>query len=229
MVDDIDQSLRDWIGAVIPGVAVNFEAPSDGKTSFKGVSVYLLELLHTLPPSTLKRPPLQLTLRYLITTWSDSPEDAHSMLGRLAMDALDHSGFLVESESLPVELWRAFGIAPRPSLVLRLPLRQDRPETKAKPVLSPMQVSMETMSSFFGVILGRPGDLPLADAAIELPSIGLRTHSDSKGRFGFHSVPSKLPLTLRVRAKGKEFELRVEEPHPAPDDPLTIPLDILEG
>jgi hypothetical protein len=59
--------------------------------------------------------------------------------------------------------------------------------------------------------------------------LGLRTRSDGKGRFNFHAVPSKVPLSIRIRAKGKEFELRVEEPHPAAEDPLTIPLDILEG
>jgi hypothetical protein len=229
MVDDIDHSLKDWIGTIIPGVAVSFDAPGNAKTATKGISVYLLELLQSLPPSTLKRAPLQLTLRYLITTWSDSPEDAHKMLGRVALAALDHPGFVVESESLPMELWRAFGVSPVPSIVLRVPLRQERPEAKAKPVLSPMRVSMETVNSFFGVLLGRPGDFPLADAAIELPAIGLRTHSDSKGRFGFHSVPSKVPFTLRIRAKGKEFQLQIEEPHPAPENALTIPLDILEG
>ena len=229
MVDDIDQSLKDWIGTVIPGIAVTFDAPGDGKAASRGISVYLLEVLQALPPSTLKRSPLQLTLRYLITTSADSAGDAHKMIGQLALAALDHSGFVVEAESLPIELWRAFGIAPRPSLVLRVPLRQERPEPKAKPVLSPMRVKVSGISSFFGVLLARPGDLPLADAAVEVPSLGLRTRSDWKGRFSFPSVPSELPLNMRIRAKGKEFQLRVEEPHPVPENPLTIPLDILEG
>ena len=228
MVDDIDQGLKEWIGTVIPGVEVSFDAPRE-RGSASAVSVYLLELLQSFPPSTLTRPPLQLTLRYLITTWSESPADSHKMLCQLALAALDHAGFVVESESLALELWRGFGIAPRPCLVLRLPLRQERPEAKAKPVLSPMKVNWAGINSFFGVLVGRPGDIPVADAAVEVTNLGLRTRSDGKGRFNFHSVPSKLPLSIRIRAKGKEFELRVEEPHPAPEDALTIPLDILEA
>ena len=188
MVDDIDQDLKDWIGAVLPGVEVSFDAPREDGAS-PAVSVYLLELLQSFPLSTLKRAPLELTLRYLITTWSKSPSDAHKMLGQLALAALDHSGFVVDSESLPLELWRGFGIAPRPSLVLRVPLRQERPEVKAKPVLAPMKVNWEGLNGFFGVLIGRPGDLPVADAAVEVSNLGLRTRSDGKGRFNFHSVP----------------------------------------
>jgi hypothetical protein len=229
MVNDIDQTLKEWVSTVVPGVAVTLDIPTDTKTADKGISVYLLDILQTPPPSTLKRAPLQLTLRYLITAWSDSMEDAHKMLGQIAMAALDQSGFMVESESVPIELWRAFGIAPRPSVIVRLPLRQERPEPQSKPVLSPMQVKVSSVNSFFGVLIGRPGDLPLADAAVEVPLLGLLTRSDRKGRFSFHSVPSELPLAIRIRAKGKEFQFQVEEPHPVPEDPLEIPLDVLEG
>ncbi len=229
MVDDIDQSLKDWVGTVVPEVEVTFDAPTDAKATGKGIGIYLLDILQSLPPSTLKRPPLQLTLRYLITAWSASPSEAHKTLGELAMAALDNSGFTVESESVPIELWRAFGVAPRPCLVLRLPLRQERPEPTVKPVLQPMHLSVSPVNSFFGMLIGRPGNLPLVDAAVEVPSLGLLTRSDRKGRFGFRSVPAQLPLQMRIRAKGREFQLTAKEPHPAAEDPLKIPLDVLEG
>jgi Pvc16 N-terminal domain len=228
MVDEVDQRLKDWAIKLLPGVEVSFAPPSDAKADFRGVGVYLLDVLQSPPPSTLKRPPLQVMLRYLITTWSEKPEDAHKMMGQLAMGALDEAGFLVETEAVPSELWRAFGIVPRPCIIVRMPLRQERKDPRAKAVLSPLQVTVSPVTSFFGLLIG-PGDIPLADAAVEVPSLRLLTRSDRKGQFGFRSVPSQAPLDLRIRAKSKEFRLTIDEPHPAPEDPLKIPLDVLEG
>jgi hypothetical protein len=229
MVDEVDQRLKNWAINLLPGVEVSFAPPSDAPSSSNGVGLYLFDILQSPLPTTVKRSPLQLMLRYLVTTWAESPEDAHKMLGEVALAALDEPGFLVEAESVPLELWRAFRVAPRPSIVVRLPLRQERPERQVKPVLSPLQVKASPINSFFGVLIGRPGDIPLVDASIEVPSLRLLTHSDRKGRFSFRSVPSQLPLDLRIRAKGREFRLKVDEPHPAPENPLQIPLDVLEG
>jgi hypothetical protein len=59
------------------------------------------------------RPPLGISLRYLVTTWCENVKEAHRLLGDLMLAALEETKFEVEAIPAPVELWRAFGIAPR--------------------------------------------------------------------------------------------------------------------
>jgi hypothetical protein len=227
-VDQLDQQLIDWATDLLPGIEVSLGPPGEPKTG-RGVGMYLMDLLQAPPPSTVKRSPLQLSLRYLITSWAENPKDAHKMLGELALGAMGNSNFQMELEPIPVALWTAFGIPPRPAFVLRMSLRKERSEVSAKPVLSPMIVKSAPISSFHGLLLGRPGDLPLADAAIEVPALRLLTHSDRKGRFIFPTVPSEVPLDMRIRAKGKEFRLKIDGSHALADEPFVISLDVLEG
>lgn len=228
MVDQVDQQLSDWATGLLPGIEVSLGPPSELRTG-RGVGMYLMELLQSPPPSTVKRAPLQISLRYLVTSWAETPKDAHKMLGELVLAAMGNSDFQVEFEPIPIAVWSAFGIPPRPAFVLRLPIRQERPQADAKPVLSPMIVKSAPISSFHGLLLGRPGDLPLADAAIEVPALRLLTHSDRKGRFIFPTVPSQVPLDMRIRAKGREFRLKIDGSHALADEPFVISLDVLEG
>jgi hypothetical protein len=228
MIEQVDQRLEEWATTLIPGVDISLDPPNvDAKG--RRVGVYLLELLQSPAPVTVKRAPLQLSLRYLITTWADTPKDAHKMLGDLMLAAMDDAEMQVELEPVSLAVWNAFGTPPRPSFMLRLPMRRERPEPAIKPVLSPMIVRSKPLSSFCGLLLGRPGDLPLADVAIEVPSLRLLTRSDRHGRFTFPTVPSEMPLDMRIRAKGREFRLQVDGTHRSPDNPLVIPLDLLEG
>lgn len=228
MVDQVDQRLSDWATGLLPGVDVSLGPPNEVRTG-RGVGMYLMELLQSPPPSTVKRAPLQISLRYLVTSWAETPKDAHKMLGELVLAAMGNSDFQVEFEPIPIAVWSAFGIPPRPAFVLRLPIRQERPQADAKPVLSPMIVKSAPISSFHGLLLGRPGDLPLADAAIEVPALRLLTRSDRKGRFIFPTVPSQVPLDMRIRAKGREFRLKIDGSHALADEPFVISLDVLEG
>src|SRR6266849_2112146 len=84
MVEEFDSRLKDWVGRAIQGVELSLAAPDAVKTG-RGVGLYLLELIQSPPPSTSRRPPLQLTVRYLITAWSDKPEDAHQILVELML------------------------------------------------------------------------------------------------------------------------------------------------
>ena len=147
------------------------------------------------------------------------------MLGDLVVAALQTPEFEVEHEPLPLSLWTALGIAPRPAFVLRVPFKHERPEKLAPPVRHAMVIKPLPMGSLEGQVVG-PEDIPLVNARVELPSLELSTTTDSKGRFRFSSVPSA-PGTrlLRVRAKGQEFSINVD---PAGTEPLVIHLQ-LEG
>ncbi len=226
MIDDTDRRLAAWIGGILAEVDVTL-APPGATDTVKTVGLYLIELLQSPPARSTRRPPLLMTLRYLITTHAPKPEDAHQMLGTLVVAALENPEFEVEQEPLPLSVWTALGIAPRPAFVLRVPFRHERPEKLAPLVKHPIVIKQLPLRSLEGQILG-PENIPLMNARVELPAFELFTHTDSKGRFYFSAVPSA-PGTkvLRVRAKGQEFSINAEQAE-SDKEPLVIHLQ-LEG
>jgi hypothetical protein len=201
MIDRVDQRLKDWIGSVLEATEVVLSPPGSPTTG-QGVSLYLLEFRQTPPARGTRRPPLQITLRYLVTVWADRPEQAHQLLGKLVFAALDNSDFEVDPDPLPAATWQAFGLAPRPALVLRVPLRQERPEPAVPLVRVPPALRHAALGSLEGLVLG-PGDAPVANAQVEVPALRRSTRTDVEGRFVFAALPSEPPVKrLRVQAKG---------------------------
>jgi hypothetical protein len=226
MIDEFDRDLTAWVGKTLDHVDVSLTPPGASKAT-KEVSLYLLELIQSPPARGTRRPPLMMTLRYLVTTTAPKPEEAHQMLGTLVLAALQNPEFEVEQEPLPLALWTALGIAPRPSFVLRVPFRQERPEKLAPPVKHPIVIKQLPLRSFEGRIVG-PENIPIMNARVELPSLDLYTSTDSRGRFRFSSVPAAPGARLlRVRAKGQEFSINTEQAA-SDKDPLVIQLQ-LEG
>lgn len=226
MFDQIDRRLADWIETLLDQVEVSLAPP--GRTEAgRGVSLYFMELVQTPPARGQRRPPLQMTLRYLVTTHSSNPEEAHQMLGTLVIAALENPEFEVEQETLPLAIWSALGIAPRPSFVLRVPFKHERPEKIAPPVLHPLIVKHSPMRGLTGQVFG-PRNIPIVDARVELPALQLQTNTDSKGRFHFSAIPVEPRVKLlRVRAKGQEFSITMDQAGHN-DEPLVIHLQ-LEG
>jgi hypothetical protein len=227
MIDDVDARLTTWISGVLPNVAVLLDMPTKPPDS-DSVSVHLLELEDAPPARGIERSPLQVGLRYLVTAWSDDPSVAHRLLGQLLFAAMDAPDVEVQVAAVGAEAWAALGVAPRPSFFLRVPLRQPRPQPVVKPVLKPLVVQGTGMGQLIGVVLG-PGDMPIADAFLELISEQQFTRTDSKGWFSFPAVPIEPQhKELRIKAKGREFPVTAEGPTPDAQ-PLVIRLDLLEG
>jgi len=227
MAEEFDMRLKDWVGTVLEGVDVSLTPPEDQRSG-RGVGLYLLELVQSPLPSTNKRPPLQLVLRYLITAWSDKPEDAHQMLVALMFAAMENKDFQVELEALPMTVWTAFGVPPRPSFILRAPLRQERPQPQTKLVREPLRVESSPIIGLHGLLLG-PGDVPLADCRIEIPALHISTSTDHRGRFYFPAVPASGAKQLVVKAKGFELPVVSKQNYPDSRTPLVIHFSPLEG
>jgi hypothetical protein len=228
MIDETDRQLIDWIGGKLHQTKVSLAPPAETETT-EGVGLYLMELVHSQPARTARRPPLLMTLRYLVTTHAAKPEDAHQMLEDLLVDAFEKQKFEVEQEPLPLAVWSALGIAPRPAFVLRMPFKYEPEEKLAQRVKTSMVVQQVPLRSFSGQIVGpEPEKIPLMNVRVELPRLELSTNTDSKGKFSFSAVPAMPgPRLLRVLAKGQEFLINTE--HDGSDrDPLVIPLK-LEG
>lgn len=227
MIESVDRRLSDWIRNVLDDAEVFLTAPTASETG-RGIGLYLLELIHTPAARTAQQqPPLQVTLRYLVTTRADQPEEAHRLLGNLIFAALENAELEVEQEAPPPSLWSALGVAPRPSFILRTPLRRERPEQAAPRVKRPLVVKSAAMTKLRGQVFGA-GDVPVAGARVELPSVSLSTRTDFDGRFSFSAVPASPGAQLfRVKARGREFSITAERPG-EDDGALIIHLDGLE-
>lgn len=225
MIDEIDRHLSDWIATILKDVGVSFEPPAREQRG-RSVGLYLMDLTRIPAPRGKRRPPLQIRLRYLVTTKADDPQEAHQMLGELLIAALQESEFVVEQEPLPISLWEALKVEPRPAFVLRVPLIHEQPEKLAPPVRKPLILKSSQLGTLTGQVVG-PENIPIADARVEVPALELHTNTDSKGRFHFSAVPVEpYPKLLRVRAKGQEFSIDTKQVSAA--EPLVIHLQ-LEG
>jgi hypothetical protein len=227
MIDEVDQRLKTWVGRVLGDAPVSLDVP-DRESVDRGVGLYLLELGPAPPPRTGRRPPLRVSLCYLVTTGGDSPERAHHLLGELVFAAMEEPEFEVDLAPVPVALWTALGVAPRPSFRLRVPLERERPVPAVPRVKMPLVVRAMPSMALVGRVVG-PGDIPIPGALVELPSMGLSARTDAKGLFRFASVPADTPLgRLEVRAKGEVLAVRAEE-LPTEEGALVVRLPLKEG
>ena len=226
MIEQVDGRLKDWVQSILNGTTLSLAPPGQVQKG-SGVSLYLLELVDK-PPlrGGPDKPPLQLSLRYLVTTWAATPEEAHQALGQLVFATMDHGEFEVELEPISANTWAAFGIIPQPAFVLCVPLRLERPKPVIPPVRTPPVVQGAPVTTMFGLLLG-PGDIPVARARVEFPSLQRSTNTDDKGRFHFVGVPSEpVSKQLCIKAKGKIIDVVVEEAT-TKEEPAVIQVDLL--
>lgn len=227
MIDAIDQRLKDWVVSAVGSVDVSLAMPT-GRDRWAGVSLYLVDV--TLKPAihSSGASARHIALRYLVTAWSDQPEDAHRLLGDLVFAAMDSADFEVEPSGASTELWQALGTPPRPSFMLVVPLKKPRVVPDAPLVRLPVVVEAAPVESFHGLVLG-PGDIPLAGATVRLESLNLEARTDSAGRFLFHSIPGgSRPKSFIARAKGLQTSVTTSAQHPAASHPFVLRFDNLE-
>lgn len=206
MIEEVDQKVAHWASILLDRVRVDHEPPrpeaaAEGAT----VHLYLMDLRRVPAVPGHARPPRRLMLRYLVTTTASKPSEAHRMLGELAFAALDSADFELEDAPLPLELWRSFGVPPRPAFVLQVPVDRRPPSRRGPLVEKPLELGVESFSLLRGQVLG-PRDLPMAGARVAIPSLGRSTETDNQGRFVFDALSSRVKR-LRVEVKGSELEL----------------------
>jgi len=209
MIDEIDRILGEWVGSVISDTDVLLSLPREA-VKRRAVSFHLLEIANAVPSRRDQPRPLEVSLRYLVTTWAQTPDEAHHLLGELLFAALEKVDFQVELKPFAADMWAAFGVAPQPAFLLQVPLMRERPQV-VKRVLERPEVRISGITSLAGVVLG-PKDVPIARARVELAGSNALAYTDADGRFRFGAVPAA-PRTkqLRIVAGGSE-QLVSEEP-----------------
>ena len=226
MIDQVDQRLKDWVTGVLGGIEVLLSLPDPSRAG-KGVCLYLFELVPKPAPRSNTPPPLQISLRYLVTTWSEDTAEAHRMLGDLVFAAMPNTDFEADLNPLPPATWTAFGLAPQPSFVLTVPLRVERPVPPVKLVRKPLVVHTAPITSLSGVVLG-PGNVPLPKARVEIPILNLFDWTDTRGRFHFPALPGEpRTLVLRIQAKGRELQTKIDQPA-SDQEPVVIHFDLFD-
>ncbi|HEY3288794.1 MAG TPA: carboxypeptidase regulatory-like domain-containing protein [Anaerolineae bacterium] len=223
MLDLTDERLSQWVGTAVGNVNVSLALPTESPSG-EGVSLYLLSFANCPPPRTSDRPPLQILLRYLVTAWAATQQKSHQLLGDLAFAAMGTAEFTVDLDPPPPELWLALRLTPRPSFLLSLPVRQERPKAKVDYVRSALVVKAEPMTQLVGRLVG-PGEQPVAGARVEIPSLQMFNYTDSNGQFRFMGLPgASAKRELRVMAKGRQFDVTVDSPTDA-NKPVVIQFD----
>jgi hypothetical protein len=214
VIDEVDQQVTRWVEEVLPGVSVTLDGPATAATA--DVALHLFEVADLPPARGEEPPPLQVRLGYLVTTSGSDVALAHNRLGTLLFAALSHPDWGVRFVGDIAEFWSASGVPPRAGFILTVPVRQPVETKPAPPVRVPLRVQGVGTRAMEGVVLG-PGDVPVSDAFIEIPSLGLTTRSDTRGRFRFAAVPAApAKQQLRVRAKAREFPFTVDSSKPSP-------------
>lgn len=207
MIEEIQDRLREWVGGVLEGAKVSFEAPS-GERKDRGISLYLIEVVPKPAARGVRTQPLQIALRYLVTASSEDATQADGWVAELLFAALGDPEWEAVLEPIPLAVWRSFSGIPRPSFLLQVPLRRERPHKRVPYVRFPLVVRDSPMEVLEGVVLG-PETIPLTGAIVELPALQLSTRTDARGRFRFTAVPTEPRSKLvRVRAKGRETTLK---------------------
>jgi hypothetical protein len=223
MFDQIDQQLIEWVQSVFDSSSLDVSLqPPGAAPGGQGISLYLHEILPDPPLRTSKRAPLQVSLRYLVTTWAEEPLKAHHLLGELVFAAMEHPEYIAELEPLAAAAWSSFGIQPRPAFLLCIPVRRERPEPTAPYVSRELVVQSAPIVALHGRVVG-PGDIPMRDVRVELPALQLAHYTDSQGFFHFAGVPREpADKVLFVKARGQEFRVTVNQSAMASDEPVVI-------
>ena len=222
MIDQVDADLKAWAQNVVGQVDVSVGAPAT--KSGTGVNLYLLGMQGRPPlQGGQAPPPIQVGLRYLVTTWSETAEQAHRLLGQLVLAAIADPDLEVDLEAQAPTVWQAFQVPPQPAFVIVTVLRQDRPAPAAK-LVKDLSLKWAPTAPLAGTVLG-PSDTPVAAATVELPAFRMATETDEHGQFRFARVPAGQALNLVVRARGRELAVSATQTA----EPLTIQFTPLEG
>ncbi|MEH1055585.1 carboxypeptidase-like regulatory domain-containing protein [Micromonospora sp. CPCC 206171] len=206
-VEAATADLAAWL-ATAAGEVVPVGPPADGEPA-DGLTVWPLELRPGRQTrGTGNREPYRFTVRYLLSAAGPA---ALPRLDRVLAAAVVDGEPEVLLEAGDPELWRAFGVPPRPALLIDVPAQVARPLPAAPPVLHPLRLRQLPMRTLDGRVVG-PQEQPLAAMRVELVGTAQATQTDPAGRFRLTGVPDdpEQPGPVRLRLVGRGHTLTAD-------------------
>lgn len=223
-----EDRIRAWVRSADPDALVAMGPPGEAPEG-RGASVYLLDVVPQPAVRGAGRPPLQLWLRYLVSTWAEERTAADRLLVELAYAAMEQPDIEIDPEVTLPETWTALRAVARPSFIVRVTERRARARPVAPLVLHPIRIEPAFLPSTIAGVVRGPGGIALPDATVALPSVGRESRTDARGRFQLLGVPAPPVSThLVVRARGTETVVKLPK-DPARARALVIEIKSLEG
>lgn len=178
-----------------------------GDSGNEGLSVIPMALVPELLPG--RQPgsagqPLRMRLRCLV--YAGGPAStALSLLDRVLSQQQEH----LVPEEVPVQVWQAYGLAPRPGLYFDIPVQFTY--EAARPSRVTESLLMQTVS--LGTVRGRTvtgGGEPLSGMRVSTVDGLAVAHTDARGNFTLRGVPAGGPVRLVIAGHGLRFTAQVE-------------------
>ncbi len=239
MIDEMDASIRSFLrDSVVNGeVEVAFDAPSSewaAKRTAPTLNVFLFDIREDIARRRVeaepvtnddgvvvgrRRPPRRFKLSYLVTAWTQRPEDEHRLLSGVIKAFLSHEEFPREQlegslaeEALPIfasvgippppersigEIWSAMGGELKPSveLVLSVPFALDELRHAGPPVEESPRIQIDARDGPSESVKGkRPSKADTADEpdSDQIEETFTGGGEDSPGRrFTVSTIPRK--------------------------------------
>lgn len=214
--------LTDWLGTVVDGPVRAGDEAEPAEPALRVRPIELVAETEVRPVGG--RPPLRFKVRQLVT--ADGPEPgATRLLDRVLTAAVRADEPEVRIAPLAPELWHALGTAPRPALLFDVPAEVPRVVPEPVLVRRPLRIDDLPVRPLRGTVVG-PGDVPLAGLRVEVAATGAYANTNSRGEFGFGSVPAQDRTRLRLVGRGRRLETEVDSA--AEDVPLIIRFELEE-
>jgi hypothetical protein len=208
--------LCDWLARVLDdGTPVRAAAPA---SAADGVDVWPLELL---ADGGSPDGPIRLRLRHLVVP-AGSLTDAVTVLDRVIVAVAGDDRYRPVFEPVPAHVWSTTGVAPRPVLVLDVPILVTRPVAPVPRVREELSLHLTPVHPIRGRVVG-PGAVPLP--GITVTGAGRTTHTDPRGEFTLPGLPGNRAVPLHLSGRG--LHLRAEVAAPT-TEPVVIHCDIEE-
>lgn len=141
-VVSVFDNLSRWVASVLGDIEISTKLP-DNQSDKTIVSLYLKAIEDS--PSTGALPVknrLQLILTYLVMISGADENSINMQLLRLAFSAMRLEEMFAQPvfTPLPAEEWRALGLVPKPSFLLRVPVNHQLETKTAKYVKQPLVI-----------------------------------------------------------------------------------------
>lgn len=241
-VQEADSFLTTWTQDLNRTLNVSFDPPgslfASTTTGSQPTTIcfYLIEIVPVPSLRGTKRPPLQANLNYLVTSWG---QNQHHILTQFMFAVMENPQLEVRTDPLPLVVWSSFGIPPRPSFLLQVPLRLERLERNVPLVREGRLLPIPAHVNVYGRIqvpnAGRNNQpITLSAAQVSIDGLDRSVTTDTQGHFHLPNVQPNAQgeIELRITARGHTLTHTISETGAA-DAPvlidLPLPLATLNG